>query len=235
MRFALMGGIYMAGDRFLLRPTAGAAAGIGLVTTDGNRIATASPVRVDTSVANTGNATAVAPTIVYATDPGLLSTVSIVFTSATTYSVNGGPAQAYTSGSPISVNGWQVAISGTPASSDTFTVRANGAGSSDNGNARLLGGLSTAKLLDGGTQSLNSVYGGLVARAGGAAQQAELQKSAQDAVQAQLTAERESVSGVNLDEEAANLIRFQQAYQAAAQVIATASTIFETLLAAVRR
>lgn len=109
------------------------------------------------------------------------------------------------------------------------------AGSSDNANARLLGALSTAPLLDGGTASLNGAYASLVARAGGAAQQAGLQLTAQGAVHAQLAAERASVSGVNLDEEAANLIRFQQAYQAAAQVITAANAMFETLLAAVRR
>jgi flagellar hook-associated protein 1 len=54
-------------------------------------------------------------------------------------------------------------------------------------------------------------------------------------VHAQLRAEREAVSGVNLDEEAANLLRFQQAYQAAAQVLVTANTVFDTLLAAIRR
>ena len=231
----VVGGSAAAGDSFLVRPTAGAAGQIGLATTDGGKIAAATPVRVSASLSNTGSATAGAPQVTDATDPNLLSTVSIVFTSATTYSVNGGPDQAYASGAAIGVNGWQLAITGTPATGDTFTVTPNGAGSSDNGNARLLGALSTAKVLDGGTTSFNGAYAGLVARTGGAARQADLQKTAQDAVQAQLTAERASVSGVNLDEEAANLVRYQQAYQAAAQVIAAAQTVFDSLLAAVRR
>ena len=64
---------------------------------------------------------------------------------------------------------------------------------------------------------------------------ASLGLEAQTAIHAQVTAERESVSGVNLDEEAADLMRFQQAYQAAAQVISTADSMFQTLLSAVRR
>jgi flagellar hook-associated protein 1 len=229
------GGAPAAGDSFLLRPTAGAAGRITLAITDPSRIAAASPVRSSAVLTNAGTATIGAPAILDAGDPGLLVTASIVFTSASTYTVNGGPPQAYASGSPISANGWSVAISGAPAAGDSFTVRANAAGSSDNANARLLGALSTAAVLDGGTQSVSSAWGGLVARAGGAAQQAELQQGAQQAVHAQLRAEREAVSGVNLDEEAANLLRFQQAYQAAAQVLVTANTVFDTLLAAIRR
>jgi flagellar hook-associated protein 1 len=169
------------------------------------------------------------------------------------------PAGTGTAGDPFVFGGLSVVVSGVPAAGDSFLLRPTaaaagqvgvaitdpnriaaagpgaGPGSSDNANARLLGALSTAPLLDGGTASLNAAYGALVARAGGAAQQAGLQLQAQDAVHAQVVAGRESVSGVNLDEEAANLVRFQQAYQAAAQVIATANSLFESLLAAVRR
>ena len=60
-------------------------------------------------------------------------------------------------------------------------------------------------------------------------------KSAAEAVQTQSQSQRDAISGVNLDEEAANLVRYQQAYQAAAQVIATASSLFDTLLAATRK
>jgi len=65
--------------------------------------------------------------------------------------------------------------------------------------------------------------------------QAEINSLAQKRILDQTMARRESISGVNLDEEAANLVRYQQAYQAAAQVISTANTLFDTLLNAVRR
>jgi flagellar hook-associated protein 1 FlgK len=75
----------------------------------------------------------------------------------------------------------------------------------------------------------------LTARVGTEARHADLGLQAQTAIHEQVIAERESVSGVNLDEEAADLLRYQQAYQAAAQVISTADNMFQTLLSAVRR
>ena len=90
-------------------------------------------------------------------------------------------------------------------------------------------------MLDGGTTSLTTSLSQLTARVGSDARHADLTLEAQQTIHGQITAERDSVSGVNLDEEAADLLRFQQAYQAAAQVIATADTLFQTLLGAVRR
>lgn len=109
------------------------------------------------------------------------------------------------------------------------------AGSSDNRNAQALAALASARLLDGGRESLSSSHASLVAQIGTQSQQSQLRLDAQNALLSQTQAERDSVSGVNLDEEAADLLRFQQAYQAAAQVIATAGTVFESLLAAARR
>ena len=83
--------------------------------------------------------------------------------------------------------------------------------------------------------SLTNGLSQLTARAGSAARHADLTLEAQQAIHAQVEAERESISGVNLDEEAADMLRFQQAYQAAAQVIATADTVFQSLLGAIRR
>jgi flagellar hook-associated protein 1 FlgK len=94
--------------------------------------------------------------------------------------------------------------------------------------------LSSNGILDGGRTSLTAGNGALVAQAGGIAQQASLRKEAQEAIQAQTQSELDSVSGVNLDEEAADLVRFQQAYQAAARVIAVADTVFQALLQAAR-
>lgn len=107
------------------------------------------------------------------------------------------------------------------------------AGSSDNRNARALSAIAQSAVLNGDTlsQSNSSLVSGVGSQASGA--QRALDAAA--AIQAQTLAERDSVSGVNLDEEAANLLRFQQAYQAAAQIISTANTIFQTLLDAARR
>ena len=93
---------------------------------------------------------------------------------------------------------------------------------------------STINALDGGSVGLTAGLSQLTGRAGSEARHAGLSLEAQDAIHAQVIAERESVSGVNLDEEAADLLRYQQAYQAAAQIIKTADDMFQTLLGVVR-
>ena len=86
-----------------------------------------------------------------------------------------------------------------------------------------------------GSASITDSYNRLVADVATDTRQAEINSLAQKQILDQVVATRESISGVNLDEEAANLVRYQQAYQAAAQVISTANTLFDTLLNAVRR
>jgi flagellar hook-associated protein 1 FlgK len=105
----------------------------------------------------------------------------------------------------------------------------------DNGNALALASLQRSLTLANGTASFEQAYSALVGEVGTRTRQAEINANAQGKLLEQAQAERESVSGVNLDEEAANLLKFQQAYQAAAQVIATADLMFNTLLDAVRR
>src|SRR5690606_10003864 len=107
--------------------------------------------------------------------------------------------------------------------------------SPESGNALARAAPDQRELLEGGTLSLTGGLTGLTARAGAEARHASLSHEAQAAIDTQVAAERESVSGVNLEEEAADLLRYQQAYQAAAQIIATADAMFQTLLSAVRR
>ena len=116
------------------------------------------------------------------------------------------------------------------AASDT-----SGGAVGDNGNALSLAGLESAKKMLGGNATFQDSYGQLVAEVGTQTRSAQISRSAHETLKQQATQAREEVSGVNLDEEAANLLRFQQAYQAAAQVISVASQTFDTLLGAVRR
>ena len=90
-------------------------------------------------------------------------------------------------------------------------------------------------LMIGGTASLADTYGALIADVGTKTHQAGSNASMQESLLAQAEAAKSEVSGVNLDEEAADLVRFQQAYQAAAQVINVANSLFDSLLSAVRR
>jgi len=152
-------GAAAAGDSFLVQPTAAVVGGMQLLITDPAQIAAAAPIRTEASLSNTGSATIDAGTVLDPSDPNLLSTVTITFVDANNYSVNGGPPQAYTSGSPIDVNGWRVQISGTPDAGDTFTVEANSGGTGDNRNALALASVQTMKVLDGATLTLESAYG----------------------------------------------------------------------------
>lgn len=231
----VVGGAAANGDRFELRPTAGAASGLTLVQRDPTRIAAASPLQVRVDAANLGNAKGSEARI---TDPAAFAGfagATIDFIDATTYTINNGAPLTYTPGTPIAGAGWSLALEGSPVAGDAFVLAATPARSSDNGNARLMARTDERGLLDGGRTDLTTGIGALTARIGNEARHAGMSLDAQQAIHDQAIADRESLSGVNLDEEAANLMRYQQAYQAAAQVIATADTMFQTLLGAVRR
>ncbi|WP_441005038.1 flagellar basal body rod C-terminal domain-containing protein [Novilysobacter viscosus] len=223
------------GDRFSLRPTSGAASGLQVALSDPAGLAAASPLRTSADTANLGNASLGGARV---TDPAAFaafSGASIEFIDAGQYTVNGAGPYPHTAGNPITGPGWSLQVEGTPVAGDAFSLARTAARSSDNGNARALAGLDTAGVLAGGTVGMTEGLAQFTGRVGSDARHAELTLDAQSAIDAQVTAERESVSGVNLDEEAADLLRYQQAYQAAAQVIATADTLFQSLLGAVRR
>jgi flagellar hook-associated protein 1 FlgK len=122
-----------------------------------------------------------------------------------------------------------------PAVNDRFNLSDNTGGVGDNRNARRLADLQTANRMMGGTASLADTYSALVADIGTKTHQAGSNAGMQQSLLTQAEASRSEVSGVNLDEEAADLVRFQQAYQAAAQVINVANSLFDSLLSAVRR
>ncbi len=137
---------------------------------------------------------------------------------------------AYTRGTPISYIGWTVQINGTPSANDVFTVKANSNASTDGNNAVLLAGLQTQNTLLGGTVTYAGAFAQLVGQVGSQTNQLQVTSQAQTNMVNQTTQTQQSISGVNLDEEAANLIKYQQAYQAAGKAIQTANTLFSTLL-----
>ncbi len=154
--------------------------------------------------------------------------------SATTYSVNGAGSFTYTAGDNIDVNGWRVQISGAPAVGDSFTVSDNTAGTGDNRNALRWRTRSSAPVLNGGTTSLGSRRRRVRRRhrrrhAPGAGQSRRQKRRPRGKPRA-----KEAVSGVNLDEEAANCC-VPAGLPAAAQIIRVADTMFQTLLAATER
>jgi len=145
-------------------------------------------------------------------------------TTAIPYNGASGVSTTYTFG------GASVSLSGPPSNNDTFTVTPNN-GTSDGRNALALANLSTDKLLAGGTQSITGAYGVLVSEVGSQAQNNTVSTTSSTALVTQFTTQQQSVSGVNLDEEAANLLQFQQIYQANSKVISVASSLFQTILA----
>lgn len=231
----VVSGAPQTGDRFLIRPTREAVAGFDALISDPASIAAAAPIRTAAGLANLGSGRISAGEVLDAADPQLRDPVTIEFLTPTTYSINGAGSYAYTAGAGIDVNGWRVSIEGSPAVGDRFTVTDNSTGLGDNRNALELAAVLGRPLLDGGTTSVNAAVARFVGTNGVATRQAQLNHEAQQIVHRQALDDRQSVAGVNLDEEAANMLRYQQAYQAAAQLIQVANTLFDTLLAATRR
>jgi flagellar hook-associated protein 1 FlgK len=223
-----------SGDQFLIQPTARAAGTFATLLSNPSQIAAAGAVQATSASANTGSATISSGTVLDATDPNLLGTVTIQFTSATTYSVNGAGSFTYAAGGNITQNGWQVQISGAPATGDSFTVQSNAGGTGDNRNALLSAGQQSQAVLENGTVSVNNAVSTLITGVGSQAQQINTAQTAQTAVNSQALSNQQSVSGVNLDEEAAKLLQWQQAYQASAKALQIGSTLFQSLLTAVQ-
>ena len=226
----VLSGAPAASDQFLIQPTATAASSIKVVLTNPSQIAAAGAVKTTAAGTNSGAAIISSGTVLDSTNPNLLSPVTIAFTSPTTYTINGGPANAYTSGGNIAADGWQVQISGAPATGDSFTVTSNAGGTGDNRNALLAANAQNVGVLQNGTTSITGGVSALITGLGSQAQQINTAQTAQAAVNAQALSSVQSTSGVNLDEEAASLLQWQQAYQAAAQALTVGNSLFTTLI-----
>ena len=248
------------GDVYLIRPTRNGATDMQINLVNNRQIAAAAPLRSLAAITNTGTGEISAGSVtdinnsVFQSTAGQLSPPVLVrFTNAGSYDIydNSNPAApalleagiAYdpaTGGEVFPTpggldHGYSVKISGAPMAGDEFSTEYNTGGVGDNRNALLLSAIASDKLMANGTVSITGSYNAMVTEVGTGTKQAELNSLAQNRVLDHALATRESISGVNLDEEAANLLRFQQAYQAAAQVITVANSLFDTLLNAVRR
>ncbi|MDJ0701492.1 MAG: flagellar hook-associated protein FlgK [Woeseiaceae bacterium] len=230
-----VGGAPAAGDVLMIRSGRDIAASIENVMSDPQQLAFAAPTRSSASPANLGDAQISAAWVADVTVPSLLNTSVIEFTSPTTFSVNGAGSYTYTDGARTGINGSAVIITGNPAVGDRFIVEANYGATGDNSNGLLMTDIQGRQILDGGTVSINENYGQLVSAVGSATRQVQANLDAADVVRTNAEEAVLATSGVNLDEEAARLIRYQQSYQAVAQVVAVASTLFDSLLAATRR
>jgi flagellar hook-associated protein 1 FlgK len=230
----VVSGAPAASDQFLLKPLEHAAGTLQALVTRTAEIAAAAPTRTSAALANTGTGAISAGTIVDAADANLLATATIQFLSPTTYSINGAGSFAYTPGGDIDINGTRVQLSGAPAVGDQFVIAANTSGTGDNRNVQaLIAGLGQSVFA--GDISLQDAAAGLVTNVGARTAEANNQRDVQQFMFEENRDRLESVRGVNLDEEAANMVRFQQLYQAAAQTMAIANSLFNTLLGVLGR
>ncbi|MBW8185149.1 flagellar hook-associated protein FlgK [Shewanella nanhaiensis] len=233
-------GAFVDGDKFEIRPSAGAAAGIKVEMTDPKGIAAAGP-KITAGTANSGNTQIeilsidrnnvnlplTGSELTYQIDP-VANTFTVFDASGTLVSA----AAPYTPPT-ITSNGFSFDVNTTSTSTESFTFDFTFA-EGDNSNAVAMAQLSEAKLMNSGGSTLTDVYEGTKLVVGGKAKAAAVAVGSAEAVFTQAYNRVQSESGVNLDEEAGNLIRFQQAYQASARIMTTASEIFDTLFSSVR-
>lgn len=235
-----LAGTPQAGDSWRLRPLAAAATGLAAKPLGPRDLATGYAARVQPASTNAGSGTA-ALTMVRP-DAANASAVSITFTSATTFDVTGlasGPltGQRFTPGQPVPAsgdwNGWRLTLDGVPRAGDSFSVGATTTPAADNRNALALQRLGSLSLVAGG--SLSQAYASLLGDVGSRVQAGQAAADVSSQLQAEAVDRQQQVAGVNLDEEAANLLRYQQTYQACARVVQTSQTLFDSLLSAVGR
>lgn len=250
--FKIDSGSMLAGDNFLIKPTQNAAAMFKVAITDPDKLAVGGPVLTSSAaLGNTGSGAITTPiadssyaasplsspfTISYSALPsaGLSFTPGKAVTvtsggSSTTYAA--GALVPYTSGAVITAAGSSFTLSGTLSAGDSFTVTPNASGApGDNRNGLLLAGLQSEKTLNGGKNSYSDAFGQLVNGVGNKTRELNVLSISESQVLEQITAAVQSESGVNLDEEATNLIRYQQAYQAAGKMMQIASQLFDVLL-----
>lgn len=145
----------------------------------------------------------------------------------------------YTPGKPITIDGWEITLKGTPNTGDTVTVgdatdpQYNKMYERDAGNASALMALRDVKMFDNAT--LADGYASAMAQVGTRTQSATFAAQLSTTIANNLKRDRAAVSGVNLDEEAARLIQYQQAYQASAKMLSIAQSIFDNLIQTVGR
>jgi flagellar hook-associated protein 1 FlgK len=222
-----------SGDIFGVRAVRNGSRAFGMALSQVSEVAAANPVQVTVPSTNIGSLVVDDVSVVGPTrNPLLTQAVTLNFLSATQYTITAGgvtsAAQTYTSGTPINFNGWSLTLRGTPNAGDSLALGPNVGGVGDNRNALKLAQLVNTPLVDGG--QLASAFAGVVARVGGDTQSAQVFNDAQKTMLTDSLNAESSVAGVNLDEEASRLMQYQQHYQAAAKVIATAGRIFEEIL-----
>ena len=245
-----------AGDKFSLQPTRRGATDIKTVLDQADQLAFAAPVRAQSNLQNVGTGLISQPETSETVDmtalkAALPADITLTYNAGSPPTITGAgvtqvsptvftPGQTNELAITIDGHSFTFTVSGRPQEGDTFTIGFNQNGVSDNRNALKMVDLQTKQTIGvdpsvpGSGKSFTDGYGELVERVGTLTAQARMDSDATTAILKQATDNRDSLSAVNLDEEAANLIKFEQYYNASAQIIQVARTMFDTLISTFR-
>ncbi|MBU1818441.1 MAG: flagellar hook-associated protein FlgK, partial [Gammaproteobacteria bacterium] len=253
------------GERMLFKPFSTAAANMQALVYSPRDLAAANPINAAMGTSNGGTmqlsglkatglpnppGLVLPPNANPAALPPILGGIQLQFTAGppTTYDVLDrgtappttiAAAQPYTPGAPISINGWEIKLQGSPNTGDTVVIgnasdpQYGDIFTRNSGNASALMGLRDVKMFDEST--LSDGYAGAMAQVGTRTQSSLFAAELSTTIAANLERDRTAISGVNLDEEAAKLIQYQQAYQASAKMIQIAQSIFDSLIQGIGR
>ena len=221
-----------AGDRFLITPLRNAALAIDTMFASPRNLAVASPVAASAGTSNQGTLT-LQSLLPQRADVNLTQSVTLSFTGTGSFDVTGtGTGDpvgvAYTPGQPIQFNGWSLTLKGNPKPGDVYTVAANAFPNTSAGNADAMLALRDLAMFDGA--AVTDGYASLMSSIGVRVQSAGFSAGISETIARNVETNRASVAGVNLDEEAAKLLQFQQAYQASAKILQVSQTMFETMI-----
>lgn len=233
-------GTPVAGDVFVVSATGRAASSMQAKIDNPDKLALAGQLNTRSDIGNLGDSRISAAKVNDPENLSLSTPVNIVFTSESVYDIvdaNSGAVlaagESYLKDAPISFNGWEVSISGDAMAGDTHSVEPNTGGRGSNSNGLALAEMQTGLHVNG-TESFNDAYGSLVSRIGSNTSAAATRTTALEALRDNAIDRQQTAQGVSLDEEAIDLTRFQQAYQASAQIISTSETLFQSILGAIR-
>jgi flagellar hook-associated protein 1 FlgK len=238
------------GDTFLLQPVGRAASGMKSLISDPLKVAAAAPLTATMNAANTGTASVASLSVNASPLPVPGASTEIAFTDnqgSYTWTlrdisgavIGGGPG-TWTGGQPIPTppqdfNGYTLNLNGVPKMGDKLTVDPISSTSigTNNGNALALQSLRETQIM--GTSTYNQGWTDAMSQVGVRVQTLNSASTISTAISEHAELQRSSQAGVNMDEEAARLIQYQQAYQAAAKVLTVATAIFDTLLQSTSR
>ena len=244
-------GAAVAGDIYKVRPTFDAASQMAVNISSTSEIASRNPLLSSVSAANSGTSEITAITVTDSDSLPLAADLTFTFnqnalgagvpgfdvTGATVDPIAYNPTVDGT-GKTIDLTssiGGTFTISGIPSEGDSLVLSNNAAGVGDNRNLQALSGLNQSKMLLNNSATFSDVFASAIAEVGIQTRQSAMSSETQRSLYDHAISNQQSHVGVNLDEEAAKLLQYQQAYQAAARVIAASDEMFQTLLGAFRR